>query len=311
MFVLDGAEIRRRAPMIRLVDSVAAAFRTKPVVPARQITPVPGGSGDRLFGLMPAFDLDGAGAVKLVTLFPDNAAAGRPTVQAAIVVFSETGTPMALLDGMEVTHLRTGAASGLASRYLSKVNSAHLVIIGTGALAPSMAIAHCTVRPIVRVTVWGRRPDRAEVTAEIIRGRLSRGVEVCVAKALDEAVSTADIISCATSSSEPVLQGKWLSPGAFVDLVGSFSPTKREADDAVMHRARIFVDTFEGALAEAGDILQPLERRVISRQRIEGELSDLICGRVSGRTSEDEIIVFKSVGSAIEDLAAARMIMAS
>lgn len=203
------------------------------------------------------------------------------------------------------------AASALASRYLSRADSTHLVLLGTGALAPTMARAHCAVRPISRVSVWGRRSARAEETARIIREIVPSTIDAQVPRTLDQAISTADIVICATSSTAPILAGKGLKRGTFIDLVGSFSPSAREADDEVLLRSRIFVDTFDGGLAEAGDLLQPLSSGLIARDRIEGELSDLVCGRVKGRTNENEIILFKSVGTAIEDLAAVRMIKES
>jgi ornithine cyclodeaminase/alanine dehydrogenase-like protein (mu-crystallin family) len=136
-------------------------------------------------------------------------------------------------------------------------------------------------------------------------------IQVHISDSTEAAIVTADIVCCATSSAAPVLAGKWLKPGTFVDLVGGFSPLKREADDDVMLRSRIFVDTFEGALNEAGDIIDPLKRGIIDRPRIEGELADLVCGRSRGRVDADEIIVFKSVGTAIEDLATTRVILAA
>ena len=247
--------------------------------------------------------------MKLATVSPGNAAKGLPTVQAAIVAFSENGTPIALIDGATVTQLRTAAASALASQYLSREDSAHLVVIGTGALAPYMAAAHCTVRPITRVSVCGRRKERAVAAVNAIRSLVSSQVEVSVAESVEGAVAAADIVTCATTSKTPVLLGRWLKHGVFVDLVGSFKPSTREADDDVVLRSRIFVDTFEGALAEAGDLLDPLERGVLSRERIEGELADLVSGRVTGRANPDESIVFKSVGTAIEDLAAVQLIV--
>lgn len=311
MRLLNAAEIRSLASMSRLIACLREAFRNPPNAPGRQLAPIPGGNGDRLLLYMPAFDREGGGAVKLATVFPDNNEAGLPTIQAALVLFSETGTPVALLDGAMVTRLRTGAASGLASTYLSRTNSERLVIVGTGALAPYMALAHCTARPIRRIAVVGRHEGKARETAAEIHALVGGEVEVQVETSLDKVVPGADIISCATSSVQPVLAGKWLRPGAFVDLVGSFSPSKREADDEAVVRSRLFVDTFEGALAEAGDLLQPLERGIIGRDRIEGELSDLITGRATGRRGEDEIILFKSVGTAIEDLAAAKLIVAT
>lgn len=311
MRVLGAAEIRSLAPMPRLIESLREAFRDPFKSPARQLAQVPGGKGDRLLLYMPAFDREGGGAIKLATVFPDNPDRGLPTIQAALVVFAETGTPVAVLDGAMVTRLRTSAASALASTYLSRTDSEHLVVVGTGALAPYMALAHCTVRPIRRVTVAGRHAGRATETAAEIRSLIASDIEVGVATSLDQVVPAADIVSCATSSEQPVLAGKWLRPGAYVDLVGSFSPIKREADDEAVVRSRLFVDTFEGALAEAGDLLQPLERGLIDRDRIEGELSDLVSGRATGRRGADEIVLFKSVGTAIEDLAAAKLIVAA
>jgi len=297
--------------MPRLIEALREAFRDPPASAARQFAPIPGGKGDRLLLYMPAFDRAGGGAIKLVTIFPENGEKGLPTIQAVLVVFSESGTPVAVLDGTIVTRLRTGAASALASSYLSRADSEHLVVVGTGALAPYMALGHCTARPIRRVTVAGRDEERARATAAEIRSLVGGEVEVNVASSLDKVAPIADIISCATSSAQPVLAGKWLRPGAFVDLVGGFSPDKREADDDAVLRSRLFVDTHEGALAEAGDLIQPLRRGLIARDRIEGELADLVSGRATGRRGADEIILFKSVGTAIEDLCAAKLIVAA
>jgi ornithine cyclodeaminase/alanine dehydrogenase-like protein (mu-crystallin family) len=309
MLVVTAAQAYALAPMPRLIEALRDAFRTGCVAPVRQVASVPGGSGDRIILSMPAFDLDGSGVVKLVTVFPDNRDRFVPTVRAIIVVFSDTGEPVAILDGTTVTQLRTAAASALASTYLSRDDSTHLVIIGTGALAPYMALAHCAVRPIRSVTVWGRRGERALATAATIRSMLGNDIEILGSTSLEQALATADIVSCATTSVTPVLRGEWLQPGTLVDLVGGYSADRREADDTVVQRSRIFVDTLAGAMEEAGDILDPLARGVIRREKIEGELADLVTGRTSGRRSRDEIIMFKSVGAAIEDLAAARLVI--
>lgn len=258
---------------------------------------------------MPAFGVDGAGAVKLVTVRPDNASAGLPSIQALVVAFDARGTPIAVLDGTLLTRLRTAAASALASGYLSRPDSANLVVAGTGALAPHMAAAHAAVRVLRRIDVWGRDRGRAEHTVRAIRAMVDGAINVSVAEQLEAAVAQADIISCATSSAAPFLRGAWLRPGAFVDLVGGFTPARREADDEVVRRSRLFVDTFEGALAEAGDLLDPLSRGVITRGQIEAELADLVCARHPGRRTPQEIITFKSVGTALEDLAAAQLLL--
>lgn len=309
--MLDADQVRARAPLPALVDCLEEAFRGRPDVPLRQVLTPPGGAGDRRFFIMPAFAEDGATAVKLITYLPENAARNLPTIQAAIVLFSSEGVPLALIDGTMVTRLRTAAASALASKYLSRADSRRLALAGTGALAPWMAAAHAVVRPIECIDVWGRRRERVEATVEAIRPLVGPQVEVRAADSFETAVRQADIVSCATSSATPLLEGRWLAPGEFVDLVGSFTPDMREADDETVSRARIFVDTFEGALAEAGDIIGPLVRGVIGRERVEGELADLVRGRVHGRRSAEEITLFKSVGSAIEDLAAARLVMAA
>ena len=309
MLILDAAQIVRLAPMARLVACLEAAFRRDWVVPARQLVELPGRAAQRRFLIMPAFEPGGGGAVKLLSIFGDNAARGLPTIQAAIVVFSDSGAAVAILDGTLVTRLRTGAASAMAAQYLARPDSAHLVLMGTGALAPYMALAHGTVRPIRRISVWGRRTERAAATVEAVRAMVPDATVVAV-HSPEKAVAQADIVCCATSSPTPILAGRWLRPGTFVDLVGSFSPTMREADDDAVRRARLFVDTQAGAFAEAGDILDPLARGVVKRAQVEGDLADLVCGRVRGRASSEEITLFKSVGTAIEDLAAAQLIVA-
>ena len=311
MLVLNAEQIRSIATMPRLIDALRQTFRAGGVVTVRTPSKMPGEADDRLFVSMLAMHPDGGAVIKLLTILPENRQKGLLTVQGAIVVFAENGTPVAQLDGTVVTHLRTGAASALASQYLSREDSSHLVIIGTGALAPTMAAAHCAVRPITRISVWGRRPERATATAAAIRALVHPSTDVFVPDSIEKAVASADIVSCSTSSPTPVLAGKWLRAGTHVDLVGSFQPTKRESDDDVVLRSRIFVDTFHGALHEGGDVIDPLTRGVIARERIEGELADLASGRVDGRAWDDEITMFKSVGTAIEDLAAARLVVAA
>jgi alanine dehydrogenase len=309
MRVIDADQVRARADLPRLIDSLEHAFRGDAVVPQRQVLALPGGNATGQFLVMPAFDADGSAAVKLVTYLPANAGRGLPTIQAAIVAFSPEGTPVAVLDGTMVTRLRTAAASALASSYLSRADSSRLTVVGTGALAPWMAAAHAVVRPIERIDVWGRSPERVAATVDAIRELVGAHVRVDAAAALEESVRAADIVSCATSSPTPLVAGQWLRPGTFVDLVGSFSPSTREADDDAVRRARIFVDTFEGALAEAGDLIDPIARGVIDRERIEGELADLVTGRITGRRTAEEITLFKSVGTALEDLAAAQLLL--
>jgi ornithine cyclodeaminase/alanine dehydrogenase-like protein (mu-crystallin family) len=311
MLVLSSEEIRRLAPLPRLIDCLHEAFRHEYVAPERQVWRLSHPPSERLLLCMPAFDVLGGGVVKLSTVLLGQHIHGLPTIQGAIVVFSQAGAPVAISDGAMITRLRTGAASALASRYLSRADSTHLVIIGTGALAPMMAAAHCVERHITRVSVCGRNPEAMLTTAATIRSLISKDIDVRPCTSAADAIATADIVSSATSSQTPVIEGRHLRAGTFVDLVGRFSPAKREADDATVANSRIFVDTFEGALREAGDLLDPLTRGVIARQSIEGELADLVCGEVQGRKDDREIIVFKSVGTAIEDYAACRLVLAA
>ncbi len=311
MLILTSDQIRSLAPIPELIEALRIEFGHSAIAHPRQVLSVPGGAGDRQLLCMPSFSQQGGGMVKLSTVYPDNPVRDKPTIQGVIVVFDADGAPAAILDGGTVTKLRTGAASALASSFLSREDSSHLAILGTGALAPFMAQAHCAVRPIKDICVWGRDVRNSEATAAHIRELVDPGIHVHTAESAEHAAANADIVSCATSATAPVLAGRWLRSGTFVDLVGSFSPNKRESDDDVVRGLRIFVDTFEGTLAEAGDLLDPLRRGVIDRDRIEGELADLVRHVVKGRRDAHEIIVFKSVGTALEDLAAAKLILAN
>jgi len=209
-----------------------------------------------------------------------------------------------VMDARTLTAWRTAAASALAARYLARQDAAHLVMVGAGALAPHLVRAHASVRPISRVTLWNRTRSRA---VSLAFGLAVTGIETIVTDDLPAAVRTADIVSCATLASEPVIRGAWLKKGAHVDLVGAFTPKMRECDDQAMKRARVYVDT-PTALKEAGDIARPLKSGAIKRADIRGDLSDLCSGRAKGRTSASQITLFKSVGTAIEDLAAAILV---
>jgi ornithine cyclodeaminase len=243
---------------------------------------------------------------KLVTVFPDNDKAGKPSVHGSYVLLSGgTGEPLAVMDGGVLTAWRTAAASALAARYLARPDASHLLMVGAGALAPHLIRAHACVRPIRRVTLWNRTRGRAVATAFVLA---TAGIEVELADDLAAAVRAADIVSCATLAREPLVRGAWLKAGTHVDLVGGFTPRMREADDRAIRRARVFVDTRAGALKEAGDVVDPIRRRVISKSDIVGELSELCRGSVKGRRRASEITLFKSVGSAIEDLAAAMLV---
>jgi ornithine cyclodeaminase len=178
-------------------------------------------------------------------------------------------------------------------------------MIGAGALAPYLIRAHASVRPLRKIAIWNRTRERAEILAAEFS---SLGFQASAADDLEKAMRAADIISCATLSSSPLVHGTWLQAGTHLDLVGGFRPTMREADDKTLRRARIYVDTRAGVLKEAGDIVDPLRRGVIRERDIQGDLFDLCRGSVQGRESASEITLFKSVGTAVEDLATAMLI---
>ena len=295
-----------------LVDTLAAAFTRGAIAPLRHHHAVAlQGRPEATLLLMPAWEARAPGSqdagrymgVKSVTVFPDNATRGQPAVLGTYLLLSaETGATLAVMDATRLTAWRTAAASALASRHLSRPDAARMLMVGAGALAPFLVRAHASVRPITEVTLWNRTPAHALALVGALAGA---GITATVADDLEAAARKADIISTATLSSEPLVRGAWLRPGAHVDCVGAYRPTMRETDDDVVQRARIYVDTRAGALSEAGDILQPLKAGVIGKEAIVGDLFDLCRGKVEGRRSAGEITLFKSVGASIEDLAAA------
>lgn len=256
--------------------------------------------------LMPAWVPNRYLGVKAVNVFPANARIGKPAVSGVYLLFSaQTGETLAILEGGELTARRTAAASALAARYIAREDASRLLIVGTGRLSRHLASAHASVRPITQVSVWGRNPDKARAVAEELCGG---GLCANAVVDLEAAVAWADIVSCATLSTSPLVRGAWLKPGTHLDLVGGFTPAMREADDDAIRRSQIFVDTRAGAMKEAGDIVVPLQTAVLSPREIQGDLFDLTRNDHPGRTSEEHITLFKSVGVAIEDLAAACLV---
>jgi ornithine cyclodeaminase len=310
MLIFDRQAVADALPYARLVDALADAFAGATVTPPRTLhtLPVPGESDATLL-LMPAWQQGAMLGIKIATVFPDNVQRGLASVQASYLLLDATsGTPLAILDGAELTLRRTAAASALASRYLSREDAAILLMVGTGKLAPHMIAAHAAVRPITEVLIWGRRPSQAQQLAATLA---SRDLDVKAASSLVEAAAAADIICCATLSSEPLIRGSWLQPGQHIDLVGAFTPAMCEADAAALTRSRVFVDTYEGALSEAGEIVQAMRTGLIVREDLLADLAGLVRAGHAGRDSASDITLFKSVGTAIEDLAAASCVMQS
>ena len=310
MRVISADNLARTFTFPLLIEALKRGFRSEIEVPVRHHHPIerPGEPGAMLL-LMPAWTAaatrDGFLGVKVVTVYPGNAARGLPSVSGTYLLMrGETGEPLAVINGQALTLWRTAAASALAATFLARKDARRLVMVGAGALAPYLIEAHAGVRPIAEVLVWNHNPARAEALAATLS---DRAYSVRATADLEAAVRSADVVSCATLSSEPLIKGAWLAPGAHLDLVGAFTPKMRESDDEAVHRATIFLDTREGGLKEAGDIVQPLAAGIIKESDIAGDLFNLCRGRIEGRKSAKQITLFKSVGTAIEDLAAATL----
>lgn len=306
MRILGYSEVVAALDFPALVEALRQMFRAGAEAPPRHThaIPVPGGREASLL-LMPAWQAGRHIGVRIATVFPDNAARGEPALRGAYLLLDgQTGKPLALLDAPALTARRTAAASALAASYLARPDCHRLLLVGTGALAPHLLEAHASVRPIVNVLVWGRHADKA---AKLAHRLDRRGLRVAHTTDLANAVRGADIVCCATLSEEPLIEGHWLPLGVHLDLVGGVRPEMREADDHCLRRARIFVDTRAGALEAAGDIVQPLRAGLLGEDDIAGDLFDLTRGTRAGRRYHDQITLFKSVGTAIEDLAGARL----
>jgi ornithine cyclodeaminase/alanine dehydrogenase-like protein (mu-crystallin family) len=304
----SAAEVHAALGYPELIEALREAFkRDGEPMPLRQAYEVGVDGAPARLLTMPAWIRGEALGVKLVTVFPQNSERGLGAVSSLYFLLDgQTGQPRAMIDGEALTNRRTAAASALASSYLSRVDSRTLLMVGTGHLAPQLVAAHRATRPIEKVLVWGRNPERARALADTLA---RQGVNAAPMVDLAEALSQADIVSCATTSTEPLVKGALLRPGTHLDLVGAFTPQMRESDDEVISRSRVFVDTYAGALAEAGDLLQPIAAGTWSADRVCGDLHELTNGAKPGRLDADDITLFKSVGAAIEDLAAASLLV--
>jgi ornithine cyclodeaminase/alanine dehydrogenase-like protein (mu-crystallin family) len=313
MLIVTKEELVRKAAHADIIEALRGAFRGNYIAPPRHRHLIERGSfAEGTFLLMPSWtewrSAEGGGyaGLKTVMVFPDNPKQDRPTVQANYLLYSiASGETLALMDGTEITVRRTASASALAADYLARADAKTLLMIGAGALAPHVVTAHASVRPIRRVLLWSRTSAKTKRLAEELR---KQGFEAECPASIDTAIGEADIISCATTSTEPIVRGKWVRPGTHIDLMGAFTQFMRETDGEAVDKARVFVDTYEGAMSEAGDLLKAIEEGFFSKERIQGDLSALCRGTVNGRRTRDEITLFKSCGTAIEDLATAIMV---
>lgn len=308
---LNADQVRDALPWGSLIEALSEIFVRDDVrspIRHHHTLNVPGEPAATLL-LMPAWIEGEYLGVKQVNVFPGNSARNLPGLSSHYMLScGQSGRPLALLDGNELTARRTAAASALASRLLSRADASNLLMVGAGRMGRRLIPAHMSVRPIQTLQVW----DRNEATSAALVAELrDSGIDarVCLSERLRQVAGEADIISCATMATEPVVFGDWLKPGAHLDLVGSFTPSMRETDNAAMQRCALFVDTRAGALSETGDLIIPIREGAIGADKIVAELAELCRGQHAGRAAladpEQALTLFKSVGDSREDLAAA------
>ena len=307
----DQAELDKSLTFPKLIESLRSAFAGNWTTPMRHHHGMPGvdhngAEVENALLLMPSWTGPGSEnfvGVKLVAVYPNNGQIDLPSIHGLYyLIDGNTGQPLATMDGARMTVWRTAAASALASTYLSRPESSTLTMIGTGALSPFMIRAHLAVRPITEVFLWNHNIRRAHELAQELR---DQGLPVTSHPDLVTAVGKSDIVCAATLTTTPLIFGKWVKPGTHIDTVGAFTPTMRETDDELVQLASLFCDTRTGALKEGGDLAIPISQGVISSNDILADLHELTRGAHPGRTSPEEITYFKSVGTALEDLAGA------
>ena len=303
---IDDDFINRVTSFKKLIIKLQKSFaESKILVPMRHHHdfPNPKEKTDSALLLMPAWNPGKDAGVKMVTVSPNNGKFNLPSIQGTYIYLdAHKGNIKAILSAKALTAKRTAATSALASSCLSRKKSCSLLMIGTGALCKNLILAHASVRKIKYVYVYGRDFKKAQAICKELRNKKFR---IQAVKTVEEIISKVDIISCATLSKIPLVLGKFLKPGQHIDMVGSYKKDTREADDDVILRSDIFLDTCQGGLKESGDIVIPLQKGILKEVDIKADLFELCSGKKKGRTSENQITMFKSVGHALEDLAAA------
>lgn len=313
MLILRATDVPRALPMAEAIEAVKRAYQAlsagEAEVPLRLSLPVAPYEGVSLF--MPAYvhtSQEEALAVKVVSVFPHNVERGLPLIHAAVLVLeANSGRPLALLEGGALTAIRTGAASGAATDVLARPDSRVLAVFGAGAQGRTQIEAVCTVRPIERVWLFDLDRARAEALAAEVVGQGPVPQDVRVAASPREAVAEADVICTATTSRRPVFADEDLKPGVHINGIGAYTPEMAEVPPETVARALVVVDARQAALAEAGDLIQPLRAGRITEAHIHAELGEILLGRKPGRTSPEQITFFKSVGVAVQDVLTARV----
>ena len=306
MKIFDANATRDALPFDRLIPALENMFVAGCEVPPRHVHAIPAPDGGSMTSLiMPAWQPGRYYGIKTVNIAPGNAALGLPGLHSTYLLYDAVrGVPLAQIDGNQITNRRTVAASALAASRLARSDARRLLVVGAGQVARLLPDAYRAVLPIEQVQVWARSPQQADTLAKAL---CAQGVEATAADDLETAVRHADVVSCATLATAPVVHGRWLQPGSHLDLIGSFTPAMREADDDCFVDASIYVDTTE-ALQKSGELLEPMSRGVFTAVQVKATLYDLCRTAGLGRQSSSERTVFKAVGTALEDLAAAIMV---
>ncbi|MDM0043152.1 ornithine cyclodeaminase family protein [Variovorax dokdonensis] len=310
MLHLDAEATAAALPFDRLIDALRDAFAAPCTVPPRHVHRIEqAGQTMGTVLIMPAWSDEGLLGIKTINIFPGNGAVGLPGLHATYMLYdAATGVPLATMDGNEITARRTAAAAALGASFLARKDARRLLVLGTGRIARLLPAAFGCVRQIDEVSVWNHRPEGAVALAAHWR---AQGIDARAQPDLASAVRAADIVSCATLATEPLVQGEWLSPGSHLDLIGSFTPAMREASvDCMAPPTRVFVDT-EEALQKSGDLLDALAAGTLTADRVQATLTQLCRGEREGRQQADERTVFKAVGNALEDLTAATLVWRS
>jgi len=307
--VLGAEDTRRALPMREMIEAMKNAFGQLSAgtasVPPRSKIDIEDPEGVSLF--MPALLADTNDlALKVVSVFPTNIKRGLPTIHALVVVLDpETGLPIALIEGGTLTAIRTGAGSGAATDLLARSVARRVAILGAGVQARTQLEAVCTVRAIESVSIFSLDPDQSRAFADETVAKSWAPATITITETASDAIADADVICAATTSGTPVFDESDLKPGAHINAIGSFTPTAQEVGSAVVERSLLIVDSREATLAETGDLIIPIQDGRISEDHIQAELGEIVNGDHPGRTDADQITLYKSVGIAVQDAAAA------
>ncbi len=305
MDVFDEKATRDALPFAALIEALAQLFKSGCTMPERQVLEILSAEGKMTSLIMAAWVEGRCYGVKTINIAPRNSALALPGLHSSYTLFDAvTGVPLAVIDGSELTARRTAASSALAASYLAKQDAKHLLVVGAGRIAAILADAYTVVRPIEQVTVWARDPSKAETLVEKLT---AQGYRAALACHLEAAVREADIVSTATLATQPLIEGAWLKPGSHLDLIGSFTASMQEADPSCFSGAELYLDS-EAALAKSGDLLAAAKAGVVVPEQVRGTLEGLVRGTAAARQHDRERTVFKSVGIALEDLAAAMLV---